>query len=160
MGVEIERKFLVNHAKWATVEKPVGKLFKQGYILSDDKRTVRIRVTGDAAYLTLKGSTTGISRSEYEYNIPVADGVEMLAGLTVSSIEKVRYEIDFEGHVWEVDIFSGDNAGLIVAEIELDYEDEAFAIPGWVGDEVTDDHRYSNAALSLNPYKNWGGITL
>jgi adenylate cyclase len=160
MGIEIERKFLVNHAKWAAVEKPAGKLFKQGYILSDDKRTVRIRVTNEAAYLTLKGSTTGISRNEYEYTIPIADGNEILNGLTVSSIQKVRYEINFEGRLWEVDVFSGENEGLIVAEIELEHEDEAFTKPDWVEGEVSDDHRYSNAALSVNPYKNWGGVSI
>jgi adenylate cyclase len=160
MAIEIERKFLVNRALWDALEKPAGNLFKQGYILSDDKRTVRIRVTDDAAYLTLKGSTTGISRSEYEYTIPIADGNEILSGLTVSSIEKVRYEIDFAGNTWEVDIFSGDNEGLIVAEIELEQEDQVFDKPGWVGQEVTDDHRYTNASLSVNPYKNWGGVSI
>ncbi|RWY56954.1 CYTH domain-containing protein [Mucilaginibacter gilvus] len=160
MAIEIERKFLVNRAKWNALAKPEGKLFKQGYILSDDKRTVRIRVTDEAAYLTLKGSTTGISRNEYEYTIPIADGHEILSGLTVSSIEKVRYEINFAGNTWEVDIFSGDNDGLIVAEIELEHEEQAFEKPDWVADEVTDDHRYSNASLSVNPYKNWGGVSI
>ncbi|MEO7215638.1 CYTH domain-containing protein [Mucilaginibacter sp.] len=160
MAIEIERKFLVDHAKWNALAKPAGKLFKQGYILSDDKRTVRIRVTDEAAYLTLKGSTTGISRSEYEYTIPIADGNEILSGLTVSAIEKVRYEIDFAGNTWEVDIFSGDNDGLIVAEIELEQEDQAFERPDWVAREVTDDHRYSNASLSVNPHKNWGDVSI
>lgn len=160
MAIEIERKFLVNRAKWSALEKPVGKLFKQGYILSDDKRTVRIRVTDEAAYLTLKGSTTGISRAEYEYIIPIADGNEILAGLTVSAIEKVRYEIDFAGNTWEVDIFSGDNDGLIVAEIELGHEEQTFEKPDWAELEVTDDYRYTNASLSVNPYKNWGGISI
>jgi adenylate cyclase len=160
MAIEIERKFLVNHAKWNALAKPAGKLFKQGYILSDDKRTVRIRVTDEAAYLTLKGSTTGISRSEYEYTIPIADGNEILNGLTVSSIEKVRYKIDFAGNTWEVDIFSGDNEGLIVAEIELEHEEQAFEKPDWVAAEVTDDYRYTNANLSVNPYKNWGGVSI
>jgi adenylate cyclase len=155
MGIEIERKFLVNHIKWNALNKPPGKLFKQGYILSDDKRTVRIRVTDEAAYLTLKGSTTGISRSEYEYIIPISDGNEILNGLTVCSIEKVRYKIPVAGHTWEVDIFSGDNEGLIVAEIELMHEDETFEMPDWIEQEVSDDYRYSNASLSVNPYKNW-----
>ncbi|MBD1366436.1 CYTH domain-containing protein [Mucilaginibacter sp. ZT4R22] len=160
MAIEIERKFLVNHAKWNMLVKPAGKLFKQGYILSDDKRTVRIRVTDEAAYLTLKGSTTGISRSEYEYTIPIADGNEILNGLTVSSIEKIRYEIEFAGNTWEVDIFSGDNDGLIVAEIELEHEEQAFEKPDWVAAEVTDDYRYTNASLSVNPYKDWGGVSI
>ncbi|OOQ61093.1 CYTH domain-containing protein [Mucilaginibacter pedocola] len=160
MAVEIERKFLVDREKWEALGKPQGKLLKQGYILSDDKRTVRIRVTDDAAYLTLKGSTTGISRAEYEYTIPIPDGNEILAGLTVSKIEKVRYEIPYAGNIWEVDVFSGDNDGLIVAEIELDSEEQTFDKPDWVLDEVTDDFRYTNASLSVNPFKNWGGVSI
>jgi adenylate cyclase len=157
MGIEIERKFLVDHTAWGAAAKPAGSLFKQGYILSDDKRTVRIRVTDDAAYLTLKGSTTGISRAEYEYTIPIAEGNEILNTLTVSAIEKVRYKVEFAGKLWEVDVFDGDNAGLIIAEIELQSEDEAFEKPHWVTEEVSDDHRYSNANLSVSPYKDWGG---
>jgi len=160
MAIEIERKFLVDGDLWASLGKPAGKLFKQGYILSDDKRTVRVRVTDEAAYLTLKGSTTGISRSEYEYTIPIGDGNEILAGLTISAIEKMRYFIPFGNHLWEVDVFSGDNEGLIVAEIELSSEDEAFEKPEWVTNEVSDDHRYSNASLSVSPYKDWGGKSL
>lgn len=157
MGIEIERKFLVDRDKWNDLAKPAGRLFKQGYILSDANRTVRIRVTNDAAWITLKGSTTGITRREYEYSIPIPDGNEMLARLTVSSLEKTRYEIEFAGKVWEVDVFAGVNDGLIVAEIELDREDEAFEKPNWIMDEVTDDHRYANSSLSVMPYKDWGG---
>lgn len=160
MGLEIERKFLVDKAKWAALVKPEGRLFKQGYILSDEKRTVRVRVTDSAAYLTIKGSTTGITRSEYEYIIPIPDGNEILNDLTVSSIEKLRYHINYNGHLWEVDVFSGNNDGLIVAEIELKTEDEAFDKPAWVLTEVSDDNRYSNASLSVSPYKDWGGLIL
>lgn len=158
MGLEIERKFLVDKEKWETVVKPKGKAFKQGYILSEEKRTVRIRVTDNHAYLTLKGSTTGIGRSEFEYVIPVSDGNEILNTLTVSSLEKLRYEITYAEKLWEVDVFTGKNEGLIVAEIELQSEEETFDKPDWVLDEVSDDPRYYNASLSLTPYKDWDGV--
>ncbi|RFZ85440.1 CYTH domain-containing protein [Mucilaginibacter terrenus] len=160
MGIEIERKFLVDHAKWQAISKPEGRLFKQGYILSDDHRVVRIRVTDTVAYLTLKGSTTGITRSEYEYEIPIADGNEILNDLTVSKIEKTRYEIEVGGNTWEVDVFTGDNAGLIVAEIELNSEDQQFEKPDWVLQEVSTDNRYHNSNLAVTPYKNWGGVSI
>lgn len=155
MGIEIERKFLVDHIKWAAINKPEGNVYKQGYILSDVSRTVRIRVTNKAAFITLKGGTTGISRSEFEYEIPVADGNEILGGFATSAIEKVRYNIPYKGYTWEVDVFEGDNAGLIVAEIELESEQAAFEKPDWVTKEVSDDGRYTNASLSVKPYKSW-----
>ncbi|MES2266296.1 MAG: CYTH domain-containing protein [Bacteroidota bacterium] len=155
MPTEIERKFLVDHTKWDQLKKPDGKLYKQGYILSEEKRTVRIRVTDTAAYITLKGASTGISRSEYEYSIPVDEGIEILQNFAISSIEKIRYNINYLGHLWEVDVFSGVNHGLIVAEIELDSEDEAFEKPDWIGGEVSHDSRYTNASLSVHPYKDW-----
>ncbi|MET3979530.1 adenylate cyclase [Mucilaginibacter sp. UYP25] len=155
MPIEIERKFLVNHTKWEQVVKPQGKLYKQGYILSEEKRTVRIRVTNTAAYITLKGASTGISRSEYEYTIPVDEGKEILQNFATSAIEKIRYNINYAGHVWEVDVFSGVNNGLIVAEIELNSENEPFEKPGWVAEEVSHDSRYTNASLSVHPYIGW-----
>jgi adenylate cyclase len=155
MGIEIERKFLVDHDKWHQLEKPVGNTYKQGYILSDEKRTVRIRVTDDEAYITLKGGTTGISRSEFEYTIPTDEGNQILEGFATSSIQKVRYNIHFAGNLWEVDVFSGNNQGLIIAEIELDSEDQEFEKPDWVTEEVSDDYRYTNASLSISPYKSW-----
>ena len=155
MGVEIERKFLVDDVKWALVAKPAGKLYRQGYILSEEKRTVRIRVTDNAAYITLKGASTGVSRNEYEYTIPVDEGNEILNDFATSLIEKVRYEITYAGKLWEVDVFSGANKGLIVAEIELNHEDEAFEKPEWAGQEVSHDHRYSNASLSVYAYSEW-----
>jgi adenylate cyclase len=156
MPTEIERKFLVRREKWDAVTKPKGNVYKQGYILSEEKRTVRIRVTPDAAYITLKGASTGISRSEYEYAIPVNDGVEILENFATSTVEKTRYNINYAGHLWEVDVFAGDNAGLIVAEIELESEDEPFGKPDWAGAEVSHDNRYTNASLSVKPYKAWG----
>ncbi|MEB0263591.1 MULTISPECIES: CYTH domain-containing protein [unclassified Mucilaginibacter] len=155
MPTEIERKFLIDHAKWEKVIKPNGKLYKQGYILSEEKRTVRIRVTDTVAYITLKGASTGISRSEYEYTIPVIEGNEILQNFATSYIEKIRYDINYAGHLWEVDVFRGVNNGLIVAEIELNSEDEQFEKPDWVGEEVSHDGRYTNASLSVNPYKVW-----
>jgi adenylate cyclase len=156
MGIEIERKFLVDHDKWNKLEKPQGKNYKQGYIVSDEKRTVRVRVTDTNGYITIKGKMPGnISRAEFEYEIPIADANEMLHTLTVNGTEKTRYRIPLGGFVWEVDVFKGDNHGLIVAEIELDSEEDEFEKPDWLANEVTDDTRYSNARLAVNPYNNW-----
>jgi adenylate cyclase len=155
MGTEIERKFLVDHEKWATIEKPLGELYRQGYILSEEKRTVRIRVTANTAYITLKGAAKGISHSEYEYIIPVNEGNEILNEFAISLIEKTRYKINYAGKIWEVDVFAGDNNGLIVAEIELSHEDEKFEKPDWAGKEVSHDHRYSNSSLAVYSYTKW-----
>lgn len=156
MAIEIERKFLVNHKKWELVDKPAGDYYRQGYILNNDNRTVRIRVANQSGYITIKGSTIGIARKEFEYEIPVKDAVELLNDFTSSQIEKTRYKLYFEGKLWEVDVFAGDNSGLITAEIELRSEDEKFAMPDWISAEVSDDKRYFNSNLSVNPYKNWG----
>jgi adenylate cyclase len=157
MGVEIERKFLVDHAAWQKLDKPQGIHYKQGYILSDDKRTVRVRIAGGHGYITLKGALEGrMSRSEYEYEIPVADAGEILKAFTNNGTEKIRYRIPAGDFTWEVDEFSGDNAGLIVAEIELKSENDKFEKPGWIAEEVTDDYRYANSNLAVHPYKDWG----
>ncbi|HVW16149.1 MAG TPA: CYTH domain-containing protein [Mucilaginibacter sp.] len=155
MGVEIERKFLVDHAAWGRLNKPAGVRYKQGYMLNEKDRTVRIRVSDDRAYLNLKSRSTAVSRKEYEYEIPLRDGLEILEHFTQNHIEKVRYDIPFSGKTWEVDVFEGDNAGLIVAEIELKSEDEEFEKPTWVTAEVTDDARYTNASLVKHPFKTW-----
>ncbi|MBL4677027.1 MAG: CYTH domain-containing protein [Mucilaginibacter sp.] len=155
MGIEIERKFLINHEKWNKLDKPTGKLYKQGYILNEENRTVRIRVTDNAAYITLKGKSEGISRSEYEYQIPKDNGEQILEQFAISSLEKTRYNINYNGHLWEIDVFDGDNKGLIVAEIELENEDEPFEKPDWVTEEVSYDSRYTNALLSIKPYNSW-----
>jgi adenylate cyclase len=155
MPTEIERKFLVDREKWNSLNKPKGNMYKQGYILNEQKRTVRIRVTPDAAYITLKGASAGISRSEYEYTIPITEGNEILENFATSTVEKIRYNIVFASQLWVVDVFAGDNYGLIVAEIELESEDEPFEKPDWVGAEVSHESRYSNASLSINPYKDW-----
>ena len=155
MGREIERKFLIDHDKWNALSKPAGNIYKQGYILNEEKRTVRIRVTDNTAYITLKGAADGISRSEFEYEIPKAQGIEILREFATSSIEKTRYNIHYSGHLWEVDVFEGSNKGLIVAEIELQSEDEPFEKPDWITGEVSYDKRYTNAMLSIMPYSKW-----
>ncbi len=156
MGIEIERKFLVDHEKWNQVVKSKGNHFRQGYLLSDDSRTIRVRVTDDKAYITLKGGTTGISRKEFEYTIPIEEGMELLDIFSQSEIKKIRYCITYKDKLWEVDEFFGDNSGLIMAEIELNDEGEKFELPDWVTIEVSNDERYYNSNLSVNPYKNWG----
>jgi len=155
MGLEIERKFLVDHEKWRQVVKPVGAHFRQGYLLNDNKRTIRIRVAGEEGFITIKGATSGITRKEYEYKIPAKEGIEMLDAFAESEVEKTRYRIEFAGKLWEVDEFAGDNTGLIMAEIELENEAEAFEKPIWVTIEVSDDTRYYNSNLSVHPFKKW-----
>ena len=157
MGIEIERKFLVDHEAWHKLDKPAGKHYQQGYILSDDTRTVRIRVTDTHAYITLKGSSNGsISRKEYEYEIPIEEGKAILNEFAENGTQKIRYRIPNGNFTWEVDEFLGDNKGLIVAEIELTSEDDEFEIPNWITQEVSDDHRYANSSLAIKPFKNWG----
>ncbi|MBP5319079.1 MAG: CYTH domain-containing protein [Paludibacteraceae bacterium] len=149
---EIERKFLVDTKRWS--DRSGGVPYRQAY-LSKEGNTVRARIAGDKAYLTIKGKAVGISRPEFEYEIPVADA-EALFGLAVSAVvDKTRYRQTYGGKLWEIDVFHGDNEGLVVAEIELNSEDEAFEKPEWLGPEVSADKRYTNAALARNPYKNW-----
>lgn len=154
MGVEIERKFLVLGDVWKNLAKPV--LLRQGYLSSAAGRVVRVRIEGDAAVLTIKGRTSGATRGEWEYPIPLEDAAAFLDELCEKPIiEKYRYRIPYRGFTWEVDEFLGDNAGLVVAEIELESEAQAFDRPDWVGEEVTQDARYYNANLIRNPYRNW-----
>lgn len=154
MGVEIERKFLVRDECWRSLGQ--GVLLRQGYLSSAPERVVRVRIEGNAAMLTIKGRSTGATRSEWEYPIPMADAEAFLDGLCERPIiEKKRYRIPYEGMTWEVDEFFGENAGLVVAEIELESEGQAFAKPEWVGDEVTHDARYFNANLLRHPYSRW-----
>ena len=155
MGIEIERKFLVDAIQWQQLSKPVGTNFKQGYIVNDTTKTIRVRITDQHARLTLKGETLGFTRSEYEYTIPIEDGIEMLAKFAGAIIQKTRYCINFENKLWEVDVFSGDNEGLIVAEIELEQENEQFKLPPWVTQEVTGQEKYYNSNLSAHPFKKW-----
>jgi adenylate cyclase len=155
MGVEIERKFLVNMDSWQSLLKPDGKHYRQGYLLNMHNRVVRVRIAGDQGFLTIKGATEGISRLEYEYEIPKSDAEEMLERFRPEGTEKIRYRIpEGSGLTWEVDQFLGANEGLVVAEIELQREDQPFSKPEWLGKEVTQDERYSNSNLSLNPIKS------
>lgn len=152
MGVEIERKFLVNKALWERFDKPEGKHYLQGYLLNGKDRVVRIRIAGDQGYITIKGAGNAISRLEYEYEIPISDVKEMLDRFKPECTEKIRYRVpEGNGLVWEVDEFLGANQGLIVAEIELISEDQLFSRPEWVDEEVTDDPRYSNSNLAMHP---------
>jgi CYTH domain-containing protein len=154
MGTEIERKFLVTENSWRSLA--AGVKYRQGYLNSAKERTVRVRTIDDKGFLTIKGLTTGASRAEYEYEIPVGDAAALLDDLCEKPlIEKNRYKIDFEGFVWEVDEFFGENQGLIVAEVELESEDQAFEKPGWIGEEVTGDPKYFNSNLVNNPYLKW-----
>lgn len=157
MALEIERKFLVDHALWNALTKPTPNYLIQGYLHSEPGKTIRVRATNDKGFITIKGksSADGLSRSEFEYEIPKQEAIELLSNFTKKTIEKNRYEIEFEGNVWEVDVFEGDNAGLIIAEIELESPDQSFIKPDWVRAEVTSDFRYFNSALIENPFKSW-----
>jgi CYTH domain-containing protein len=155
MGIEIERKFLVNKEKWNQVIKKEKSIFRQGYIVSDPEKTIRVRLTDQEGFLTIKGLSVGASRAEYEYKIPKEEAQELLDRFCDSEVSKIRYFITHDNKLWEVDEFLGQNEGLIVAEIELTSEDESFSLPNWVGKEVTDEKKYSNSNLAINPYINW-----
>lgn len=156
MATETERKFLLKDSSWNT--GIVGTEYKQGYLISTRERTVRIRIAGDKGYITIKGPGLegSLARPEYEYEIPLIDAEELLATLCEpEKIEKTRYKIPFENHVWEVDVFHGSNEGLVMAEVELTDEHEAVTLPPWIGDEVSDDPRYFNSKLAKNPFTTW-----
>lgn len=154
MGVEIERKFLLRGDAWRELGEPV--LLRQGYLSSHKERVVRVRIEGAQGVLTIKGRTVGATRGEWEYPIPLDEAAELLDGLCEQPlIEKYRRRIAIGQHVWEVDEFLGANAGLVVAEIELASEDEAFDQPDWIGEEVTADVRYLNANLIKHPFSAW-----
>ena len=152
MAKEIERKFLLKNDNWP--RENVVKC-RQGYLNSARERTVRVRIAGDKGYLTIKGIRVGASRPEFEYEIPVEDAEILLDLCEKPLIEKNRYRVVEGDFTWEIDEFFGENRGLIIAEIELEHEDQEFSIPDWIGKEVTDDPRYYNASLIKNPYKTW-----
>ncbi|MBL8097016.1 MAG: CYTH domain-containing protein [Anaerolineales bacterium] len=155
MGIEIERKFLLSDDGWRP--GPAGVPYRQGYLMADGGLTVRVRRAGEHGYLTIKGPASGPERPEFEYEIPVVDADAMLANLVRGGlVDKLRYRRLYHGLVWEVDEFLGDNAGLIVAEVELERADQPVTLPPWVGAEVTADRRYTNAALSRHPFRSWG----
>jgi len=154
MSIEIERKFLLRDERWRSFSR--GVLYRQGYLSVAAERSVRIRIVGEQAWLTVKGKSKGMTRHEFEYEIPRRDAIHMLDDLCLKPlIEKKRYRIEMEGLCWEVDEFFGENAGLILAEVELDHPDQEILLPDWIGEEVTDDPRYYNASLVRKPFSTW-----
>ena len=152
MGTEIERKFLVDGHGWNTNQ---GTRISQGYLNHDKERTVRVRVAGDKAFITIKGIASGATRDEFEYAIPVSDADELLRMCDGPLIEKIRHVVVCEGTTWEVDEFQGLNVGLVVAEVELESEGQSYSAPPWLGAEVTEDPRYFNSSLAMRPYSEW-----
>ncbi|MDD3119290.1 MAG: CYTH domain-containing protein [Victivallales bacterium] len=153
MGMEIERKFLVRNDSWR--QGAAGVEYCQGYC-PNDRGTIRVRRAGDCGYLTIKGKTSGFSRREYEYAIPSADAEALLELICVPPyIRKTRYRVEYRGKTWEIDVFAGENTGLILAELELTREDEPFELPPWTGAEVTGDPRYYNSQLAVHPFSRW-----
>lgn len=153
MAQEIERKFLVQSEEWRTLAKATR--YRQGYLSSVKERVVRVRTIDDEGFLTIKGINEGLTRLEFEYDVPLEDAASLLELCEKPLIEKNRCKIALDGLVWEVDEFFGDNAGLIVAEVELESEDQAFEKPSWVGEEVSGDPRYFNSNLIQNPFTTW-----
>jgi len=155
MATEIERKFLVLNDDWRAIVRSDMKII-QAYLATNESSSTRIRIQNDKANINIKSATLGITRSEFEYAIPVVDAQSMIDDLCIKPvIEKTRYIVKYMHHTWEIDVFSGDNEGLIVAEIELSSPDEAFEKPSWLGKEVSNDARYYNVCLVKTPYKTW-----
>ncbi|MGB4498587.1 MAG: CYTH domain-containing protein [Methylococcaceae bacterium] len=155
MAIEIECKFLLANEKWReNVSNSV--IYKQGYLSSQPTNSIRVRISDKQAWLNIKSATIGTQRAEYEYEIPLSDAQEILMNLCLKPvIEKTRHFVTHENHLWEIDEFDGENAGLIVAEIELNSVDEIFEKPEWIGEEVTQDIRYYNNNLAREPYSQW-----
>lgn len=154
MGYEIERKFLLKNDSWRDLAQ--GQHYRQGYLVSDESRTVRVRTKGDSGVLTVKGPVVNNVRREYEYDIPLTDAIHMLKHLCLQPIiEKIRYRIPAPPFIWEIDEFSGDNQGLVIAEVELESPDQPIHQPTWLGREVTGDARFYNANLIRYPYCQW-----
>jgi len=155
MGKEIERKFLLSSSAWRQQVVRSAR-YRQGYLANNGHASVRVRVAGEQANINIKSATLGIERMEYEYPIPLDEAEEMLDQLCSGPlIDKVRHFVEIGDHIWEIDVFSGDNQGLEVAEIELGSSDELFERPDWLGDEVSADPRYYNVCLVDHPYKDW-----
>ena len=155
MGTEIERKYLVIDDSWRDSASS-GMRYRQGYLSTDSGSSVRVRVSGDKAWLNIKSATVGIERREYEYEIPVADAREILQELCVKPlIEKTRFVVEHCGRAWEVDVFEGVNSGLVVAEVELESAGDEPTLPEWVGEDVSGDVRYYNQRLAAHPYSRW-----
>ncbi len=155
MGTEIERKFLVANDSWQESASE-GVSILQGYITTGPPIAVRVRLAGDNATINLKKSTVDIARDEFEYPIPSGEAAQLLGHFCVNHIiEKRRFRLEYNGNLWEIDVFEGSNEGLVVAEIELETEDQSFELPPWVGKEVSGDPRYLNTSLSIRPYTAW-----
>jgi len=155
MATEIEHKYLVDLELWSEIVPDRSVQMSQAYMKTDGHKTIRVRTTNSTAFLTIKGKTTGFSRSEFEYEIPLKDGRELMEEFCDQIVEKIRHYIVYEGKVWEVDQFSGKNEGLIVAEIELETEDEEYSLPPWIGKNVTAEGKYTNASLAQFPFIDW-----
>lgn len=153
MNIEIERKFLLKNDNWR--EGAVGVHYKQAYLNEKGDNTVRVRIEGEKAKLTIKGKSSNISRLEFEYDIPMEDAEALFTLAKTPIVEKYRYKIMYAGNCWEVDEFLGLNRGLVVAEIELESETQSFEKPNWIGMEVSGDKRYTNANLARKPYCEW-----
>ncbi|MGK0138859.1 MAG: adenylate cyclase [Algoriphagus sp.] len=155
MPIEIERKYLVKKDLWIGTQKSKGELYRQGYLVSSPEKTIRVRLTPNKAFLTIKGKSSGAARVEYEYEIPRAEAKDLLDNFAESELSKTRFKVFFEGKTWEIDDFHGENEGLLMAEIELNAEDEYFEIPEWVGVEVTGLEQYYNSTLTILPFTKW-----
>ena len=153
MALEIERKFLVDKNSWIPTERGIRMI--QAYLGLDPFPIVRIRITDEKAFLTIKGSTETISRPEFEYEIPIKDAIELLKLAISEPVEKTRFKVWHDGFLWEVDVFSGKNQGLVMAEIELESENQQFSQPAWIIEEVSGDERYYNSYLSSHPFQEW-----
>lgn len=153
MPLEIERKFLVTSDAWRS--GAVGEEYCQGYLSQYPNPTIRVRTQGEKAFLTIKGKTHGITRTEFEYEIPFKEAQELQELCITPLIRKTRYKIVHEGMTWEVDEFHGENAGLIVAEVELDHQETNINPPSWIGEEVSDDPQYANSNLAVHPFRQW-----
>lgn len=154
--MEIERKYLVNKILWQNLRDPVSACFiQQAYLSVDPKCSVRIRIKDSKALITIKGETMGMSREEFEYTVPLNDGLEIMRMAGTPVITKHRYQMQQDGFTWEIDEFYGDNEGLIIAEVELENENQDPEWPEWIDREVTGDPRYFNIQLAINPINHW-----
>jgi len=155
MAIEIEHKYLVKQDLWNRILPSKSVRIKQGYLSTEPGKSIRVRVLDQQGFITIKGASVGPKRLEYEYEIPVQDAEELLDGFCTKLVSKVRHYVQYDNHTWEVDVFDGPNLGLVIAEIELQSEDELYSKPEWIDEDITHDFRYSNSNLSLNPYSTW-----
>ncbi len=159
MAKEIERKFLIDIIEFSRVIEEhsiTPYVIAQGYLLNTIEKTIRVRLKGEEGFLTIKGKQVGIERTEFEYSIPTDEAKELLTWCKDGMIEKLRYEFDFAGKLWEIDIFKGENEGLAVAEVELMHANEVVELPQWITKEVSEESKYTNAALVKHPFSEWG----